>query len=425
MKNIGIGLIGLGVVGRGVISLLQKNNEIIRKNLGFGLSIVAVSNRTKDERFKLLNQPCLFYENPLDVVDDKQVDIVIELIGGTTTAWNIIMKAFTSKKPIVSANKALIAQEIDVVHEMSLKHSTPIHYEAAVAGAIPIIQVLKNSTISNEILEIKGILNGTCNYILSKMTNEKSDFTNTLNQAQELGFAESDPTFDIDGWDAFHKSVILSYKAFGISFDQKKCIVKGIRNISNLDIKYSSEFGYRIKLLSRIKFENNSLFLRVEPALLQQDSFLAQLDGELNGIELNGNYSGNLFFGGRGAGGNATASAVVADCINAAKGINNTHHDLNKIKINTCDINQDSFSKFYIRMNVFDKSGTLTQVTKLMSEYGADIENISQFHEKQNETTVPLAMIIKEYHLIKLNKLIKALEKLETVCDEIIWYPVY
>lgn len=426
MKDtIGVGLVGLGVVGQATVQLLQENKQEIRRWLGATLQIVAASNRTKDERIKLLPQNCQFYSDPSDLLKDPRVDILVELIGGTDTALAIIKQAIEATIPVVTANKAMVAENLDTLINICHSSQTSFRYEAAVAGAVPIISSLNNSTIANSIVEVKGILNGTCNYILSKMSAEQLRFATALQQAQSLGYAEADPTLDIEGWDAYHKTVILALHSFGKKFKLDNCARRGITNMELLDFQYAKEFGYKIKLISWLKYEIGKLQFRVEPTLLTEDSMLAQLDGALNGVEVTGNYSGNLFFAGAGAGGKPTASAVVADCMNIAKELREGYASASFPMATDCEVAQTLFCKHYIRMSLFDVSGSLTKVTQLFSEHSADIEQISQNHHKDDKQTVPLALIIKEYSLQNLDTLLSELTRLEAVKGDIVWYPVH
>ena len=314
-----VGIIGVGTVGSHVVKILQENEDIITARSG--KKIVPVMGVVKDATKKRdISIP--LSTNVDDVLENPEVDIVLELMGGVDEAYNIVTRALKNGKAVVTANKALLAY-----HRYALKDlagDTPIGYEASVAGGIPIIKALREGLSANHIEAIKGIMNGTCNFILTKMMNEKAAFTDVLKEAQALGYAEADPTFDVGGFDAAHKLLILASIAYGIDVKPEEILIEGIEHISSEDICFAKEFGYNIKLLTIAKKSGDKVELRVHPALVPMSQMIAKVDGVMNGISVIGDRVGETMYYGPGAGGSATASAVVSDLIDIARHAQNS-----------------------------------------------------------------------------------------------------
>lgn len=371
-----VGVIGVGTVGRAVVDILEKNQSIISARAGE--SIVVKSGVVRDLS-KVSDLTISLSQNPYDVVDDPEIDIVVELMGGVELPLEIVKKALLNGKAVVTANKALLAYHRYELQEIA--GDIPFEFEASVAGGIPIINALRDGLSANHILSIMGIMNGTCNFMLTKMMNEGTPFAEVLAEAQRLGYAEADPTFDIGGFDAAHKLLILASIAYGIDAKPEEILIEGIEGITPADIAFAKEFGYTIKLLGIAKREGDEVELRVHAALVDEEAMIAKIDGVMNGISVVGDRVGETLYYGPGAGGNATASAVVANIIDIVRsgkrspmlGFNHPLEEGLRLK----DQN-DIRSKYYLRLRVSDKPGILAQITSLFAEHAISIEAVIQ-----------------------------------------------
>jgi len=371
-----IGVIGVGTVGRAVVQILEENKTIITARSGD--EIVVKSGVVRDLS-KVSDLSIAVSQNPYDVVDDPEIDIVVELMGGIELPLEIVKKALQNGKAVVTANKALLAYHRYELQEIA--GDIPFEFEASVAGGIPIINALRDGLSANHILSIMGIMNGTCNFMLTKMMNEGASFESVLAEAQALGYAEADPTFDIGGFDAAHKLLILASIAYGIDAKPEEILIEGIEGISGADIAFAKEFGYTIKLLGIAARDNSEVELRVHAALVKEDAMIAKIDGVMNGISVVGDRVGETLYYGPGAGGNATASAVVANIIDIVRsgkrspmlGFNHPLEEGLRLK----DQN-DIRSKYYLRLRVLDKPGILAQITSLFAEHEISIEAVIQ-----------------------------------------------
>ena len=371
-----VGIVGVGTVGKSVVKILEKNRDIISARAGKEIVVVkgAVRNLNKKRDINIE-----LTDNPYEITDSKDIDIVVELMGGVDEAYKIVTRALENKKAVVTANKALLAY-----HRYELQHlakDIPFEFEASVAGGIPIIKALRDGLSANHIEAIKGIMNGTCNYILTKMALEKVDFGSVLKEAQELGYAEADPTFDIDGYDAAHKLLILASIAYGIDAKPEDILIEGIRGINSLDFDFANEFGYSIKLLAIAKKIEQKVELRVHPVLIPKSQMIAKVDGVMNGISVIGDFVGETMYYGPGAGGNATASAVVSNIIDIARG-GKCSPMLGFKRALESGVSLASFedinTKYYIRVRVEDRAGILESIAKLFKEYKISIEYMMQ-----------------------------------------------
>ncbi len=371
-----VGIVGVGTVGKSVVKILEKNKDIISARAG--KEIVVVKGAVRDLN-KKRDVDIELTDNPYEITDSKDIDIVVELMGGVDEAYKIVTRALENKKAVVTANKALLAY-----HRYELQHlakDIPFEFEASVAGGIPIIKALRDGLSANHIEAIKGIMNGTCNYILTKMALEKVDFNSVLKEAQELGYAEADPTFDIDGYDAAHKLLILASIAYGIDAKPEDILIEGIRGINSLDFDFANEFGYSIKLLAIAKKIEQKVELRVHPVLIPKSQMIAKVDGVMNGISVIGDFVGETMYYGPGAGGNATASAVVSNIIDIARG-GKCSPMLGFKRALESGVSLASFeditTKYYIRVRVEDRAGILESIAKLFKEYKISIEYMMQ-----------------------------------------------
>ena len=313
-KTLKIGIVGLGSVGQGVIKILQDNSELIKKKTNTDIQIIGICAKDKNKKRDIAIHKYKWFDNPKSLAEDKSLDVLIELIGGEDViALEVVESAISSNKHVITANKALLAKHGNYLFGLAEKNSVTILYEAAVAGAIPIIKTLKESTASNDISALYGILNGTCNYILTSMERDSITFDEALEKAKELGFAEADPTFDIEGYDAAHKLSILASVSFSQSIAFNDISIQGIENISLDDILAAKDYGYKIKLLGIAKKNHNKLTQNVRPCLVPSESQLAKIDWEKNAVVIKGGFFGELTLSGPGAGRLPTVSAVFGD----------------------------------------------------------------------------------------------------------------
>lgn len=403
-----VGIIGVGTVGSHVVKILQENEDIITARSG--KRIVPIMGIVKDlSKKRDTNIP--LSDNVDDVLENPEVDVVLELMGGVDEAYTIVKRALQNKKPVVTANKALLAY-----HRYELKDiagDTPIGYEASVAGGIPIIKALREGLSANHIEAIKGIMNGTCNFILTKMMNEKAEFADVLKEAQELGYAEADPTFDVGGFDAAHKLLILASIAYGIDVKPEEILIEGIENINSEDIFFAKEFGYNIKLLTIAKKCGNKVELRVHPALVPIKQMIAKVDGVMNGISVIGDRVGETMYYGPGAGGSATASAVVSDLIDIARHTQNSPM-LGFIKpLESAGLSlmnsDDIATKYYMRVKVADKIGVLSKISEVLGRHSI---SISSFLQKQDALKENSAVLLFSTHTCKEKDIQNALKEL-------------
>ncbi len=376
-----IGVAGLGNVGASVVRLIQSNADILAARAGRPLIVTAVSARdaARDRGFD--RGGIAFHANPRDLVNDSNVDVVVEVIGGAEgTAWDVVSSALAAGKPVVTANKAMLALRGGDVVAALAKSSAPVLFEAAVAGGIPAIKAVREGLAANRLRAVYGILNGTCNYILSEMAATGRAFADVLADAQVLGYAEADPTFDVDGHDAAHKLSILSALAFGGMPRVDAIKIGGIRGVSALDIGFARELGYRIRLLGIARQREDGIEQSVEPCLVPVDSPLASVEGPLNAVYFDGDFSGKILLTGAGAGGHATASAVVADLVDLARG-----HHLPLLgrpasadeKMPVAPIGARS-GHFYLRLQVIDQPGVIADVSAILRDCAVSLETVLQ-----------------------------------------------
>jgi homoserine dehydrogenase len=403
-----VGIIGVGTVGSHVIKILQENEDIITARSG--KKIVPVIGIVRDIT-KKRDVSIPLSTNLDDVLENPDIDIVIELMGGVDEAYKIVTRALKNKKAVVTANKALLAYHRYELRDLA--GSTPIGYEASVAGGIPIIKALREGLSANHIEAIKGIMNGTCNFILTKMMNEKAEFEDVLKEAQALGYAEADPTFDVGGFDAAHKLLILASIAYGINVKPEEILIEGIEHINSEDIYFAKEFGYNIKLLTIAKKSGEQVELRVHPALVPMKQMIAKVDGVMNGISVIGDRVGETMYYGPGAGGSATASAVVSDLIDIARHAQNSPmlgfiKPLEKSGLTL--MNQDNIiTQYYIRVTVADKIGVLSKISHILGKHSI---SISSFLQKQDGKREESAVLLFSTHTCKESDIQKALQEI-------------
>jgi homoserine dehydrogenase len=399
-KQFNIGLIGAGVVGGGVVKNLTRNGDLIADRLGIRLHLKWVCDKD-DSKLAALNLPApVLCRDAMTVINDPEVHAVVELIGGTGVAKTLILEALRRRKVVVTANKALLAHAGEEIFAAAAENQTNIYYEASVAGGIPIIKALREGFVANRFPLIYGIVNGTCNYILSRMTAEGKDFGEVLAEAQRLGYAEADPSLDIDGGDSAHKATILASLAHGFWTGYENTYVEGIRHICPFDIQIARELGYRIKLLVVIK-EHNGVEVRVHPTLIPAGHVLASVSGVFNAVAVRGDVVGDTMFYGRGAGADATSSAVIADLADAALNLKFgspqrlpafVAHRVNA-KIRTIE---ETESRYYLRLTVEDRAGVIAKISHILGEANISIASVLQREapETADVGTVPLIMML-------------------------------
>lgn len=404
MKELEIGIIGFGTVGAGVADCLLKNGEVIAKRTGVKPVIrkIADLDIVRDRGVKVPDG--VLTTDAMEAIESCQV--IVELVGGTTFAKTIILEALKRGKPVVTANKALLAKFGEKLFAAAEKSGTDIFYEASVGGGIPIIKSLREGLVGNRINRIYGILNGTCNYILTRMERDQADFKEVLADAQKLGYAEANPSLDVDGFDTAHKATIAASLAYGDWFGMDPVYVEGITGITLDEIKLTKELGYKIKLLAIIKQNEGNVEIRVHPTLIPKHSMLAKVDDVFNAVLVNGDFVDDALFYGRGAGRNATASAVVADitdvCLNLTAGSSRripgfVAGNLYK-KVLPID---NVWSRYYLSLQVADEPGVLAKITNILAAYNISISSVVQKERKgtENVTLVILTHLCEEKNM--------------------------
>jgi len=393
-----VGVAGLGTVGAGVLRLLRDNAGLVAARAGREVEVTAVSarNRAADRGVDLGG--VAWHEDAVALAHDPDVDVVVELIGGSEgPARALAEAALAAGKPLVTANKALLAVHGAELAAAAEAAGVALGYEAAVAGGIPIIKALREGLAGNRISRVAGILNGTCNYILTVMREEKRDFHDVLADAQALGYAEADPSFDIDGIDAAHKLAILAALAFGRPVDFAAVHVEGIRRVSALDISFAEELGYRIKLLGIARETGAGVEVRVHPAMVPKTALLASVDGVYNAVLAEGDFAGTMFLQGRGAGAGPTASAVVADLIDIARGSNIPVWGAvsGALSASAAVPISGHAGAYFLRLMVVDQPGVLADVTAILRDHGVSLESMLQ-HGRKPDEAVPIVLVTHE-----------------------------
>lgn len=393
-----VGIAGLGTVGMGTLRLLRDNAAVIGQRCGRRVEVVAVSSRdrSRDRGFDL--SAYRWHDDPLDLVRDAEVDVVVELIGGSDGIAKALCEAgLAAGKPVVTANKALIAHHGFALAQLAEKHETPLAFEAAVAGGIPIIHALRTGLAANQFTRIEGILNGTCNYILTKMSEEGRSFDDVLAEAQAHGYAEADPSFDVDGIDTAHKLAIISSLVYGCAVDFRSIHIEGIRSITASDMRYAKELGFVIKLLGITARTPRGVEQRVHPCFVPVDAPVAKTDGVYNAVVAYGDAVGTMVFEGRGAGAGPTASSVVSDLIDIARGGGYTPFNIPTHELAACEKApmESLLSSFYIRLDVVDKPGVLADVTGIFREHAISMRSFVQ-HSRLPGEMVEIALTTHE-----------------------------
>ena len=403
-----IGILGVGTVGESVAKILADNADVIEARAG--KKIVVKSGVVRDLT-KKRDVDIYLTDNAEEIVNDPEINIVVELMGGVEEPYALVKKALENGKAVVTANKALLAYHRYELQEIA--GDIPLMYEASTAGGIPIIGALRTGLAANHINAIQGIMNGTCNYMLTKMINEGAQYDEILKEAQELGYAEADPTFDVGGFDASHKLLILASIAYGIDAKPEDILIEGIENITQTDVAFAKEFGYEIKLLGIAKKVDAGVELRVHATMIPQESMIAKVDGVMNAVTVVGDKVGETMFYGPGAGGDATASAVIADIVDIVRG--NQGPMLGYKKGLESDLKllpkEEIVTQYYLRLEVDDQSGVLAAITSKLGEFGISIESMLQ----KPTSDAHIAKLLFTTHKTQESKMQDAIKALETL----------
>jgi len=415
-----VGIIGFGTVGTGTVKILLSNSEIIRERTGLDIRLKRIAD-LDIERDRGVSLPeGVLTTRVDDILGDPEIDIVVELIGGIHPARDFILRAIRNRKHVVTANKALLATEGNEIFEEAEKNGVSIGFEASVAGGIPIIKVMQEGLVANRILNIYGIINGTSNYILTKMTEEDKDFSSALKEAQDLGYAEADPTFDIEGIDSAHKLTILSSLAYGIPLSYNQVYREGITRISTQDMVFARELGYKIKLLAITKAVDGEIEMRVHPTMIPQDYMIAKVDGVYNAIYVEGDAVGSTLYYGRGAGDMPTGSAVVADIVDIGKriGVNRSKGEYSFLKPSNLRIRkmEDIESMYYFRFSAIDKPGVLSKISGILGDNNISIASVIQ-KGRRIGGAVPLVVLTHKAKESGVLRAIKTIDDLPIVTE--------
>jgi homoserine dehydrogenase len=425
MQPIQLGLIGCGTVGTGVARLLLDDRAILAKRVGTPLKIKYVADLDRHTDRGVTFAPGVFIDDAWQVVNDPEIDIVIEMIGGETIAKDIILAALEKGKHVVTANKALLAKHGNDIMAVAQSHHADLAFEASVGGCMPIIKTLREALVGNEISAMTGILNGTCNYILSMITETGMPFADALAEAQAKGFAEADPTLDVEGLDAAHKLAILTALAYGMRINFNDIYIEGISAITPQDIQFAAEFGYCIKLLAISKLRSGAVEARVHPTMIPTDNILSSVSGSLNAITISGHAVGDLFLSGYGAGMMPTASAVVSDIVDLARNLNYKTAgrvplmSYLKDKIVSLPVMPvtEIVTCYYFRFSALDKPGVLSTVAGVLGDHGISIQSVHQKGRKTNGA-VPIVMLTHMAREADVRDAFNEIKKLDVVTNQ-------
>ncbi|MBP6612053.1 MAG: homoserine dehydrogenase [Aquabacterium sp.] len=432
MRPVKVGLLGIGTVGGGTFTVLSRNQEEIRRRAGRGIEIAMVADLNTERAKEVVGDAAQVVADARAVIANPEIDVVVELIGGYGIAKALVLEAIAAGKHVVTANKALLAVHGTEIFAAARDKGVMVAFEAAVAGGIPIIKALREGLTANEIQWVAGIINGTTNFILSEMRDKGLDFDVVLKEAQRLGYAEADPTFDIEGVDAAHKATLLSAIAFGVPVQFDKAHVEGITKLSATDIKYAEQLGYRIKLLGIARRRDNGIELRTHPTLVPMRRLIANVEGAMNAVLVQGDAVGTTMYYGKGAGSEPTASAVIADLVDIARQIDAPagsrvpalgfqSNQLSNLPILPID---EVITAFYLRLRVADQTGVLAKITSILADQGISIDAVIQREadevsgEGGNQTD--LMILTHDTKEGAMNKALTAMQALPTVLAPIV-----
>ena len=420
MKPIKVGLLGIGTVGSGTFNVLKRNQEEIMRRAGRAIEITMVADLNVERARELTNGECEVVNDANLVVNHPDIDIVIELIGGYGIAKDLVLKAIANGKHVVTANKALLATHGNEIFKAAQEKGVMVAFEAAVAGGIPIIKALREGLTANRIQWIAGIINGTTNFILSEMRDKGLDFATALKEAQALGYAEADPTFDIEGIDAAHKATIMASIAYGIPMQFDKAHVEGITKLEAIDIRYAEQLGYRIKLLGITKRSDKGIELRVHPTLIPEKRLIANVEGAMNAVLVQGDAVGATLYYGKGAGAEPTASAVIADLVDITRlATADPEHRVPHLAFQPDAMSDvailpmsEIVTSYYLRMHVADQAGVLADVTRILAESSISIDAMLQKEPAEGESRTDIVMLT---HQTQEKNILAAITKIEAL----------
>ncbi|MBM3348843.1 MAG: homoserine dehydrogenase [Betaproteobacteria bacterium] len=428
MKPIQVGLLGIGTVGSGVFTVLTRNQEEIQRRAGRGIRIHTVADLNTQRAQDLVQGQAQVVSDARTIIKNPEIDIVVELIGGYGIAKDLVLEAIAHGKHVVTANKALIAVHGNEIFKAAHDKGVMVAFEAAVAGGIPIIKALREGLSANRIEWIAGIINGTTNFILSEMRDKGLDFNAVLSEAQRLGYAEADPTFDIEGIDAAHKATIMSAIAFGVPMQFAQAHVEGITKLSAIDIRYAEQLGYRIKLLGITKKTLSGIELRVHPTLVPAKRLLANVEGAMNAVQVFGDAVGTTLYYGKGAGSEPTASAVIADLVDVTR--LQTADPENRVPHLAFqpDALQNTpilpiaevTTSYYLRLAVADQAGVLADITRILAAHGVSIDALLQKEAAEGESQTDLVILTHETKEKNMTAALLEMQDLKTVIGEIV-----
>jgi len=417
-----VGIIGFGTVGTGTVHILLQNRKLLKDRTGVDIHLKKIADLDikRDRGIRLPKN--VLTDNADSLLADPDIQIVVELIGGTTVAKEMMLKAIRNGKHVVTANKALLATHGREIFKAAEKANVKVGFEASVAGGIPIIKVISEGLVANRFKSIYGIINGTTNYILSKMSDENAELSEVLKEAQKLGYAEADPTYDIEGIDSAHKLAILASLAYGTQFSLKDVHCEGISRISSMDIEFARELGYKLKLLAITKETSGKIELRVHPTMVPEEFLLSKVDGVFNAVYVEGDAVGSTLYYGRGAGDMPTGSAVVSDIADIARGIasntvarnplfSRTDEGKNLLKMD------DVISMYFFRFSAIDKPGVLSRISGILGKYNISIASVIQ-KDRRAGKAVPLVVLTHRAREKDVRSAVKEINKLPIVADK-------
>ena len=423
MKPINVGLLGIGTVGGGTFTVLKRNAEEITRRAGRPICITIVADKNLELARKVTGGDAKLTDDAFAVVSDPEIDIVVELIGGCGVARELVLQAIENGKHVVTANKALLAMHGNEIFVAAQKKGVMVAFEAAVAGGIPIIKALREGLTANRIEWLAGIINGTTNFILSEMRDKGLSFADALQDAQALGYAEADPTFDVEGVDAAHKATIMSAIAFGIPMQFDKAYVEGISKLDAVDIRYAEQLGYRIKLLGIARRREQGVELRVHPTLIPERRLIANVEGAMNAVLVQGDAVGATLYYGKGAGAEPTASAVIADLVDVTRlHTSDPEHRVPHLAFQPDQVRdvpvlpiEDVVTSYYLRMRVEDKPGVLADITRILADSDISIEALNQKEAAEGESHTDIILLTHQTVERKANAAIARIEALPVV----------
>ena len=427
MKPINVGLLGIGTVGGGTFTVLERNREEISRRAGRAIAITLVADKDTARADSIVQGRAKIIDDAFAVVNDPNIDIVVELIGGTKIAKDLVLKAIGNGKHVVTANKALLANHGNEIFAAAQKKGVMVAFEAAVAGGVPIIKSLREGLAANRIEWIAGIINGTSNFILSEMREKGASFDDVLKQAQKLGYAEADPTFDIEGVDAAHKLTIMAAIGFGIPMQFAAAYTEGISKLTREDIQYAEQLGYRIKLLGITKRTPNGIELRVHPTLIPTKRLIANVEGVMNAILVKGDAVGQTMYYGAGAGAEPTASAVVADLVDVARTMTvDPEHRVPHLAFQPDQLSDiailpmgEVITSYYLRLRVADKPGVLADITRILADLNISIDAMIQKEPHEGEDQTDIIMLTHQTVEKNVNAAITKIEALPVVAGKV------